>query len=136
MKSTSLVCTILLSCLAILAGCSVRATSLPEKTIETYFDGYRRGDAALIESTMYEPGEISPLGLGLEEEYRIIEKLLVLESTHFNTQAGDIEIRTYRRIKSPKGLVQMLADFRLRKINDEWKIIGYAASPTDSLPPD
>ena len=126
---------VLVGVLSVLHACALEANNTPEKTIDAFVEGYRRGDEFLIFDTVmgaFPP----PVGSGRPEKYEIIEKLLVLESVQTDVQAGDIEIRTHRVIQDPNGTTELLATFRLRKSNGEWKIIEYVASSTDSLPPD
>ena len=63
-------------------GCVLEEPANPEKTIRTYFESYRRGDKAMVLSTMSQGEQISLLGLGRHEEHEIIENTRVLTPSH------------------------------------------------------
>jgi hypothetical protein len=111
----------------VFAATSVRK-STPEATLARFVEGYRRADEEMVLSTLDESaGGVEPMTSGREEKYQILEKLMVISSSDPTSKAGDIHLRVRRQIKFATDYVEMIAYFRLRKIGQQWKIVGYAA---------
>lgn len=126
MKTETLPIVFVTLIIATIYGCTV-STSTPEKTVERFVEGHRRGDEALVLSTLYEARGIGPLKSGRQEKYVILEKLIVLESSDPTSKVGDIQIRVLREIEFTTGPIRLIAYFRLRQVGGEWKIMEYAA---------
>jgi hypothetical protein len=117
----------------LLAGASPKADfSTPEKTIESYYLGYKLSDRILISRAFLntKAQEVENVGLGVDQVYTIEKKLLVLYSRLFGRE-GDIEIEVRAVWRWPQGSEEMKTQFLLRQIGDEWKIVEYhSMTPT------
>jgi hypothetical protein len=109
----------------------------PEGTISTYYRGYAEGNVDMINATFARRRIISPLGLGIDQTYRIEEKKRVLFSNRAGAAPGDIEIVVYVHVKWPDGEpTEMVTTFRLRDQNGKWKIVDYYSQLLRDLPVD
>lgn len=112
-------------CLLIVTSCGAADTGGPETPIHRYFEGYRKGDKALISEAFHDQKELSSIGLGVDVQYEIVSKLLVIEAP--NSSPGDIQIMVERTTNWPNGPEHSIATFLTRKVRGEWKIIAFSA---------
>ena len=102
--------------------------STPESTISMYYDGYRRGDREMIESTFLEPRSVESTGLGEPVEYRIVGKKMVTDRIAPMDQPGDVQIEVVGKVHSARGgVVNFATTFFLRHVAPGWRIVGYAS---------